>query len=97
MTKIEKKIWPKYFKEIASGKKKYEFRLADFDVERGDTLILQEWDPESEEYTGRELHKKVTYTGQFDIKDSHWSEKEIREHGIHIMSLSEPNKNDTNG
>lgn len=42
MANIEKKIWPKYFKEIAFGRKKYEFRLADFDVQEGDMLILKE-------------------------------------------------------
>jgi ASC-1-like (ASCH) protein len=89
MTIIEKKIWPKYFEKIASGKKRYEFRLADFDVQEGDTLILKEWDPKSKTYTGRELERKITSTGRFDLEDSHWNEDEIREHGIHIMSLAE--------
>ena len=28
--KIEKKIWPEYFDDVKSGKKKFELRLADF-------------------------------------------------------------------
>ena len=40
---IKKKIWPKYFNEIVAGKKKCELRLADFAVEEGDELVLEEW------------------------------------------------------
>lgn len=50
---IHKKIWPKYFDEVASGKKKFELRLADFEVNPEDRLILEEWDPNSKQYTGR--------------------------------------------
>ena len=38
MKKIEKKIWPEYFQLIFDGKKKYEFRLAGWDCEKGDIL-----------------------------------------------------------
>jgi len=34
--RIVKKILPKYFDLIASGVKKYEFRVADFEVEEGE-------------------------------------------------------------
>ena len=47
---IEKKTWPEYFELIKSSKKKYECRLADFDVRVGDTLVLKEWDPKTKEY-----------------------------------------------
>lgn len=46
MKKInKKKVWPEYFENILSGKKKYELRLNDFDVKEGDVLVLEEWDP----------------------------------------------------
>jgi len=50
---IKKKIWPKYFELVKSGKKKFEVRLADFRIKEGDILILEEWDPKTEKYTGR--------------------------------------------
>jgi hypothetical protein len=59
MRKIEKKIWPKYFKEILEGKKTFELRLADFKVKPGDVLILKEWDPKKKRYTKRKIEKKV--------------------------------------
>ena len=61
MTKIEKKIWPEYFQKILDGDKKYELRLNDFDCQIGDILVLKEWNPETKEYTGRELEKEITF------------------------------------
>lgn len=85
---IEKKIWPKYFDLVASGKKKYELRLADFDVNEGDILILKEWDPARKNYTGREIRKKVTHIGHLDINDqSFWSKEQIDKFGFHILSI----------
>ena len=40
MKKIEKKCWPEYFEAILSGKKKYELRLSDFEIDEGDILVL---------------------------------------------------------
>ncbi len=61
MTTIHKKIWPKYFDDVASGKKKFELRLADFTVSAGDTLVLEEWDPHTKQYTGRSTTVNATY------------------------------------
>lgn len=44
MTTINKKVWREYFEKIISGNKKLELRLADFEVNEGDTLVLEEWD-----------------------------------------------------
>lgn len=35
---IEKKIWSKPFEKVLSGEKKFELRLADFDIEKGDNF-----------------------------------------------------------
>ena len=35
---IKKKIWPEFFELIKSGKKKFELRVADFDIKEGDTF-----------------------------------------------------------
>lgn len=63
---IRKKVWPEYFKLILTGKKKFEIRLADFDIQEGDILILEEYDPESKEYTGRSIRKKVNFVTKFN-------------------------------
>lgn len=87
MKTIQKKIWPEYFEAIVSGKKKYELRLNDFDIEEGDVLLLEEWDPETKEYTGRKIEKKVTYVGKFRTDKLFWPEQEIQEKGLQIISL----------
>lgn len=61
MRTIEKKIWPFHFSEIASGKKKFDLRKNDFDINPGDVLTLREFNPCTETYTGREVKLAVTY------------------------------------
>ncbi len=87
MSVIHKKIWPEYFDAVASGQKKYELRLNDFDVNESDILVLEEWDPSTKNYTGRKTEKKVTYVGKFKIDQLFWPEQEIKEKGIQIISL----------
>lgn len=87
MAIIKKKIWPQYFEAVAAGKKKFELRLNNFDVREGDTLLLEEWDPQSKSYTGRVTEKKVAYVGKFRIDQLFWPEEEIKEKGIQIISL----------
>lgn len=87
MPTIKKKTWPTYFDAIVSGKKKYELRLNDFDVQEGDILVLEEWDPETKEYTGRSIEKTVTYVGKFKINELFWPAEEIKEKGIQVISL----------
>jgi len=83
---IEKKVWPEYFQKIVDGLKKYELRLADFDIKEGDILILKEWDPRSRKYTGREISKKVTYILKTnDVR--FWDKKEIDRYGLQIISF----------
>jgi ASC-1-like (ASCH) protein len=55
MAIIKKKIWPEHFEQVTSGKKKFELRVNDFEINEGDTLILEEWDPKIKEYTGRQI------------------------------------------
>ena len=86
--KIEKKIWPNYFDLVSSGKKKYELRLADFEVSEGDTLVLKEWDPKTNQYTGREIRKVVTQVGHLDINDEKfWSKEQKEKFGFHLISM----------
>lgn len=86
MATIRKKIWPESFNLILSGQKKYDLRLADWQVNPGDTLILQEWEPQTSSYTGREVIKKVGYVGK--TKDLiYWSKEEVDKYGFQVISL----------
>jgi hypothetical protein len=46
---------------VLSGKKTFEIRKNDRRFQVNDLLLLQEYNPEAEEYTGRELLVEVTY------------------------------------
>ncbi len=88
MAEIRKKIWPEYFEQILSGKKKFELRLNDFEIQEGDTLVLEEWNPEKKEYTGRKIEKKVAYILKFKADElPYYSPEEVQQHGLQILSL----------
>ncbi len=90
MAIIKKKTWPELFKAIEKKEKKFDLRLNDFDVKRGDTLIFEEWDPKTEKYTGRIIEKIVGYVLLFDPKNPvFWKKEEVEKKGIVIMSLNE--------
>lgn len=89
MRKIEKKIWSEYFEKVLSGEKTFEFRLNDFECEKGDILVLKEWDPDTNEYTGREIEKVVGYVGYLDKFPAFWSEEEVKKYGFQIISLKD--------
>lgn len=55
------KIWTQFFTDVKSGAKPFEVRKNDRDYEVGDTLILDEFDPNTEKYTGAWIPKLVTY------------------------------------
>ena len=83
--KIEKKL-PEYFELVLSGKKKYDFRLADFDIKEADILVLKEWNKEKQSFTGREIEKNVLYVGKTK-GDTTWSQADIDEYGYQIISF----------
>jgi len=82
----QKKVWPEYFQKIVEGKKTYELRLADWECNEGDILVLQEWDPETKEYTGREVEKEVTYVGRTKNL-TFWPEEDVEKYGFQIISF----------
>lgn len=62
MSKIHTlKIWPRFFADVGEGKKTFEIRKQDRDYAEGDTLVLQEYDPDTDQYTGGEILCLVTY------------------------------------
>jgi len=82
--KIEKKTWPDFFQKILDGDKTCELRLADWECNPGDILILKEYDPKKKEYTGRIIEKEVTYV--MKTKDqSIFSKEEVEKHGWQVI------------
>lgn len=58
----ELKCWPEFFVEIAAGRKRHDLRRSrDRDFQVGDQLLLREFEPVSQRYTGREQVVTVTY------------------------------------
>lgn len=55
----ELKIYPKYFEDVLSGKKKFEVRKNGRQYCVGDVLILKEWD--NIKYTGKKAKAEVIY------------------------------------
>ena len=55
----ELKIYPQYFEDVISGKKKFEIRKNDRKYRVGDILIVKEWD--NIKYSGREARAEVIY------------------------------------
>jgi len=86
MTIIRKKIWPEIFQRVLDGKKKYEVRLADFDIQEGDTLVLEEWNPETKSYTGRSLEKKAKSVVRFNVAKFN-SIEDIKKYGHWLIEL----------
>jgi hypothetical protein len=83
---IKKKTWPDYFEKLLSGEKTFDTRVADFDVNPGDTLIFEEYDPKTKSYTGRTLSKTVTFVGK--TKDwTFYDPQDVEKYGLVIMSL----------
>ncbi len=76
------KTWSQYFDRIETGQKLFEVRKNDRDFQVGDILRLEEWNPETKEYSHRVIHVEVTYVlqgGQFGIDP-----------GFCVMSITNP-------
>ena len=91
MATINKKVWREYFEEIISGKKKFELRLADFEVNEGDTLVLEEWDKDKKDYTGRKIEVVATYIRKTKGQ-TFWSPEEVEKHGFQIIQFEAKEK-----
>lgn len=89
MAIVTKKISPEWFELIQAGKKTYELRLNDFEINPGDTLLLEEWTDDSPRVkTGRTLEKIVTYIGRFKPQEITWaSQEDVKNKGLQIISF----------
>ena len=76
----ELKTWPEYFEQVKNGNKPFDVRKNDRYFSEGDELLLKEYVPKGyyedglndDKYTGRILHRKVSYIlqgSQFGIQE----------------------------
>lgn len=86
MSIIKKKIPPDFYELVNSNKKNFELRLNDFEIKEGDTIILEEWDPKTKEYTGRTIEREVGYVLKFKLNTFN-QEDLIKEKGLVAFSL----------
>lgn len=83
-----KKTWPDYFQMLKDGKKKFDVRLADLEVQEGDNIIFDEWDPALKDFTGRKLDMNVTFV--LKTKDlPYWSDRDVNKHGFIVMQVEQ--------
>jgi ASC-1-like (ASCH) protein len=94
MKTIIKKIDTEWFDLILAGKKKYELRLADFDIEEGDIIRLEEYtqegfsgNTEGRKPTGRSIEKKVTFLRKTNIKQWIENQPELLEKGFYVIQF----------
>jgi hypothetical protein len=66
MKQHELKTWQPWFDDTLMGRKTFEFRKNDRDFQKGDRLLLREYNPHTETYSGTALAVRVTYI----IKDA---------------------------
>lgn len=83
---IKKKTWPQIFQLLIEGKKNYEVRLADFELNEGDILLLEEWDPKIKSYTGRSIEKKVKNLIKFNVAEFN-SLEDIKKYGHWLIEM----------
>jgi len=83
---IKKKAWPELFQKILEGKKNSDIRLADFNINEGDVLILEEYDPKTKEYTGKTIKKKIKNLTKLKLTDFN-SFEDIEKYGHWLMEF----------
>ncbi len=86
MVEIKKKAWPEMFNAVLSGKKNFDLRLGDSEFKEGDVLILEEWDPNKKQHTGRKIEKKIRFV--LKTKDlEFWTKEETDKYGYIVLGL----------
>lgn len=79
----ELKIYPDYFKAVIERRKTFEVRRNDRDFKVGDEVVLREYDPYADKYTGRIWYGDITYILDNDL---------YCKRGLVIMSIVEKKK-----
>ncbi len=85
--KIEKKVKQKYFEAIQDNRKRFEVRLADFECNPGDIIVLKEQDDKTNELTGREIECEMLYKLNTKEAEKFYSKEDIDRYGLLIMGI----------
>jgi ASC-1-like (ASCH) protein len=80
------------FDLVKTGKKKFEVRLGNKDINLGDKLIIIQRDVEGNE-TKNKLIKKAGIISQTK-NITFWPEEEIKKHGLKIIQLEDLDQNE---
>ncbi|MDB5236004.1 MAG: hypothetical protein JWR44_2997 [Hymenobacter sp.] len=67
----ELKTWPSCFAAVKAGNKPFDVRENDRNFLVGDMLVLREYDPDAEQYTGQSITRWVSYVlegGAFGVQ-----------------------------
>ena len=66
------KVWTEFYVDLESGLKKFEIRINDRDYKVGDYLLLCDYNKNTDEYSGKEIFKQITYIVEgFGLKDGY--------------------------
>lgn len=76
MTEHRLKTWPGFFDAVEAGKKPFEVRRNDRGFLTGDILVLEKFDPDTQQYITppQRLRKLVTFVlqgGHFGVEDGY--------------------------
>lgn len=67
----ELKIGSKYFEAVKDGRKKFEIRNNNRNYQEGDVLILREYDPFTQLFSGEAIKVEVTYMTDYAQQDDY--------------------------
>lgn len=68
------KTWPPYWEEVDAGRKTFEVRRDDRDYRVGDMLVLDEYEPGTDTFSGRQCRRLIGYAlvgGAFGLAAGH--------------------------
>lgn len=88
MAEIKKKCWSEWFDKFVSGERQFELRLADFQLNSGDVLVMEEFDPKTKSYTGRVARFKcarVEHSAQNPLQ--FYNTEDVKRSGFWIIKL----------
>jgi hypothetical protein len=54
------KSWPQYFGPIKNGQRTHDLRRNDRGFQVGDAMVLEEFDPQAQKYTGETCEVEIT-------------------------------------